>query len=123
MSRLTIHTDRPDVGVLYTDLFVYDMTNPGTGGAVTALNPALLLDRETVIVETQDLKISLALNRRENLAEICLGKGKPAQETNRKKFDLSAAFQSEAPVVFNVLYHDWRITALINSDTLTQVKL
>jgi hypothetical protein len=122
MSTLNIHSDRPDVGVLFTDLFIYEMNNLGTGGAVSIVNPPKLLERDTVFIETKDLKLTFALNRKENQAELCLGKGQPAQETSRKRFNLAPNFQTEAQVVLNILYHDWKITALINGEPLAEVK-
>ena len=68
MSELDRHIKGPDIGVMSSDLFIYDAKRPGTGGLVTVVFPAQLEERAVEFVKTQDLQITFCLARAANTA-------------------------------------------------------
>jgi hypothetical protein len=122
MSELDRHIKGPDIGVMSSDLFIYDAKRPGTGGLVTVVFPAQLEERAVEFVKTQDLQITFCLTRAANTAEVALTHKTDPPSVELQTFQLTPEFQTEKKVSLTVLFSEWKIVALIDGEPLKKKK-
>jgi hypothetical protein len=118
MFELTRHMNSPDLGVIASDLFIYDAKAPGTGGLVTKITPGALPQRETVLIKTPELQISFWMDRDANTAEAILVSATEPAQTHRQSFHLVDDFQSKPNVSITILFGDWKIVAVVDGKPL-----
>jgi len=118
MPGHTLHVDKPDVGVISSDLFIYDYTQPGTGGLVTIVIPQKLDEREVNFVKTESIQVEFILSRQANTAEVILTRLQPTPTADRKEFQLVPEFQKNEKVSLTILFSEWKIIALIDGEPL-----
>jgi hypothetical protein len=121
MSALDRHIEKPDAGVISSDLFIYDASKPGTGGLVSIVIPRELQERAIVFVKTDDLQISFQMNRSANTANVVLTKTSDPPTTHQLLFRLTPEFQTEAKVSLTVLFSSWKIVTMIDGEPLKTI--
>jgi len=117
MAERQLYT-APDTGVIETILYLYDPNASDSGAAAVTIVPAVLLDRPTLFVETNKLKITFYLDRLNNLAEVILTRQAEPVTINRQTFFLAKEFVFKPEITLTVLFASWTIVALIDGKPL-----
>ncbi len=121
MSRLDRHIEHPDLGIISTDLFIYDESKPGTGGLATIVIPRELDERVTTFVETDDLEITFHLSRMDNTALVTIKKRSEPRSQDEAAFLLTPEFQFSPKVTVTILFSDWKIVTMIDGKPLKMI--
>ena len=118
MSNLDRHIKQPDVGVVASDLFIYEASKPYTGGLVANVLPDAIEGRETVLLDTKDLRVLFLMDRDKNTAQATLIKKGEPETQDRHTFRLAEDFQTKEQVALTILFADAKIVAVIDGQPL-----
>jgi hypothetical protein len=109
----------PDTGVIESILYLYNPNASDSGAVAVTIVPGVLLNRPTLVVETDRLKITFYLDRANNLAEVILTRQVEPVTVSRQTFFLTKEFVFKPEVTLTVLFASWDIVALIDGKPLT----
>lgn len=108
----------PDTGVVESILYLYDPKTSDSGAVAVTIVPAALLDRPTLVVETDTLEITFYLDRANNLAEAILTRRVEPITVSRQTFFLTQEFTFKPEVTLTILFASWDIVAMIDGKPL-----
>lgn len=112
------HFIAPDIGVIASDLFIYNPEHPGTGGLASRVVPSAFPGRDTVLVRTHELLVTLYLNRLDNTAQITLTHRIEPPSDDRRTFALADGFIDKSQVTLSIMFDQWKLVAVIDGKPL-----
>ncbi len=127
MAEIKSRSDKPVPGIDYSELFIPDEQNLGTGTFKTVLESDAMKKNNPIIstiVNEPVFKLFVNINLAIDEITVLLGKADKSPPISRDIFEIPKSFKADGVHKFNVTFKEWKVTSLeLNGNSLKKAPL
>jgi len=126
VAEIKSREDEPIPGITFSEVYIPDENNLGTGTFVTVLEEGAFGKKNPIIssiMNEPEFVLILSMNVAIESATAMIGKSQNTQPLDRKVFKIPADIDTKEVLSFKVSFDDWDITGIeINGNNLGKIE-
>ncbi len=127
MAEIRNRENNPVRGVEYSEIYIPDEENIGTGTFTTVLEPEAIINIIPIvssIINEPAFQLFVNINYADDEVTVLIGRADNSPPLSREVFILPKKFDVSKTLQFDVVFTDWKITELkMNGNNLDRVSV
>ncbi len=127
MAEIKNRENNPVRGVEYSEIYIPDEDNLGTGTFTTVIEPEAIINIIPIvssIINEPEFQLFVNINYADDEATVLIGRADNSPPLSREVFILPKKFDVSKTLQFDVVFTDWKIAELkMNGNNLDRVSV